>query len=131
MVEVGVVLGDVEYRRRRDPIQLVTARSLHGVDDRECPADAEGPLGGEGARPDVLRHLDLALARLELVAEGEPGNETEHRHEPRIARQVVDECLHALEPVGPRPDRKSTRLNSSHVAISYAVFCLTKKKKER
>src|SRR5437870_7579155 len=27
------------------------------------------------------------------------------------------------------PDRKSTRLNSSHVAISYAVFCLKKKKK--
>src|SRR5437660_6883421 len=27
-----------------------------------------------------------------------------------------------------RPDRKSTRLNSSHVAISYAVFCLKKKK---
>src|SRR5690625_4790447 len=26
-----------------------------------------------------------------------------------------------------RADRKSTRLNSSHVAISYAVFCLTKK----
>src|SRR5699024_11399332 len=25
-------------------------------------------------------------------------------------------------------DRKSTRLNSSHVSISYAVFCLTKKK---
>src|SRR5207253_10247063 len=29
-----------------------------------------------------------------------------------------------------RSDRKSTRLNSSHVAISYAVFCLKKKKKE-
>src|SRR5690606_39704917 len=28
----------------------------------------------------------------------------------------------------PRPDRKSTRLNSSHVKISYAVFCLKKKK---
>src|SRR5690625_7757557 len=28
-----------------------------------------------------------------------------------------------------RIDRKSTRLNSSHVAISYAVFCLKKKKK--
>src|SRR6266496_5807744 len=27
------------------------------------------------------------------------------------------------------PDRKSTRLNSSHVEISYAVFCLKKKKK--
>src|SRR5207253_10838627 len=28
-------------------------------------------------------------------------------------------------------DRKSTRLNSSHVAISYAVFCLKKKKKNK
>src|SRR5690625_6205518 len=28
-------------------------------------------------------------------------------------------------------DRKSTRLNSSHVAISYAVFCLKKKKYDR
>src|SRR5439155_25524767 len=28
----------------------------------------------------------------------------------------------------PSSDRKSTRLNSSHVAISYAVFCLKKKK---
>src|SRR3989442_10590294 len=28
-------------------------------------------------------------------------------------------------------DRKSTRLNSSHVRISYAVFCLKKKKKRR
>ena len=30
-----------------------------------------------------------------------------------------------------RPDRKSTRLNSSHTVISYAVFCLKKKKKKR
>src|SRR5215203_6871547 len=29
----------------------------------------------------------------------------------------------------PPPDRKSTRLNSSHANISYAVFCLKKKKK--
>src|SRR5690625_7273572 len=29
------------------------------------------------------------------------------------------------------PDRKSTRLNSSHVAISYAVFCLKKKKNNK
>src|SRR5690349_22506412 len=30
-----------------------------------------------------------------------------------------------------RRDRKSTRLNSSHVEISYAVFCLKKKKKKK
>src|SRR5699024_12052125 len=29
------------------------------------------------------------------------------------------------------PDRKSTRLNSSHVSISYAVFCLKKKKRDK
>src|SRR5438132_4887143 len=31
----------------------------------------------------------------------------------------------------PRGDRKSTRLNSSHTVISYAVFCLKKKKKTK
>src|SRR5713101_8578117 len=30
-----------------------------------------------------------------------------------------------------RTDRKSTRLNSSHMSISYAVFCLKKKKKHK
>src|SRR5256885_3252003 len=33
-------------------------------------------------------------------------------------------------PESTRPDRKSTRLNSSHLVISYAVFCLKKKNKE-
>src|SRR5258707_11854853 len=32
--------------------------------------------------------------------------------------------------LGAPPDRKSTRLNSSHANISYAVFCLKKKKKK-
>src|SRR5690349_22749238 len=39
------------------------------------------------------------------------------------------EAIRALaETVGMEVDRKSTRLNSSHVEISYAVFCLKKKK---
>src|SRR5690625_6289026 len=40
---------------------------------------------------------------------------------------TADEQKHAGGGDG-RPDRKSTRLNSSHVANSYAVFCLKKKK---
>src|SRR5437660_4613316 len=40
---------------------------------------------------------------------------------------VIDAQDRALSAT--RLDRKSTRLNSSHVAISYAVFCLKKKKK--
>src|SRR2546430_10743788 len=42
-----------------------------------------------------------------------------------IALQVVDEGVAALLHAA---DRKSTRLNSSHSQISYAVFCLKKKK---
>src|SRR5207302_7080561 len=39
------------------------------------------------------------------------------------------ESLLSILPIAGRPqDRKSTRLNSSHVKISYAVFCLKKKK---
>src|SRR5690554_7632446 len=43
-------------------------------------------------------------------------------------------CRLLYEPGSPvdfKPDRKSTRLNSSHVRISYAVFCLKKKKQNR
>src|SRR2546426_6556732 len=36
-------------------------------------------------------------------------------------------CRNLKDP-GARADRKSTRLNSSHLVISYAVFCLKKKK---
>src|SRR5436309_9037030 len=48
-------------------------------------------------------------------------------------RAVRARIRRTLPPLGrvrlPRPrDRKSTRLNSSHVKISYAVFCLKKKK---
>src|SRR5207253_633535 len=44
----------------------------------------------------------------------------------RIVALAEDVDLYAHGSM-PLPDRKSTRLNSSHVAISYAVFCLKKK----
>src|SRR5262245_63082867 len=45
-------------------------------------------------------------------------------------RTAVALAKHAQE-AGARGDRKSTRLNSSHLGISYAVFCLKKKKKRQ
>src|SRR2546430_10972212 len=54
------------------------------------------------------------------------GSEADHERDPRAvdhARQDV-----TAEVVG--ADRKSTRLNSSHSQISYAVFCLKKKQQE-
>src|SRR2546426_7201663 len=47
-----------------------------------------------------------------------------------LVEQIFEEAMSALlEAVGELgADRKSTRLNSSHLVISYAVFCLKKKK---
>src|SRR5256886_4451518 len=55
-----------------------------------------------------------------------------HRVRNVAATGLID-CLSHLDLIkihGHRPDRKSTRLNSSHSQISYAVFCLKKKKNE-
>src|SRR2546430_11102380 len=53
---------------------------------------------------------------------------SDHRID-RHADELVAE-RHASQFPGHQPDRKSTRLNSSHSQISYAVFCLKKKKKQ-
>src|SRR2546429_2360106 len=48
-----------------------------------------------------------------------------------VERHFQPQQVHPGDPVAPaeyRADRKSTRLNSSHGYISYAVFCLKKKK---
>src|SRR3989442_8446585 len=50
--------------------------------------------------------------------------------EPATEERRVDPHLVGRRAEDLRGDRKSTRLNSSHVRISYAVFCLKKKKKE-
>src|SRR5947199_7418507 len=49
-----------------------------------------------------------------------------------FALKLVNECRRLTQPLKPLfGDRKSTRLNSSHLGISYAVFCLKKKKKKK
>src|SRR5256885_5611633 len=53
----------------------------------------------------------------------------ERHHDALVRRLRIDlsRARAALVPVVQRRDRKSTRLNSSHLVISYAVFCLKKK----
>src|SRR5438876_7183517 len=53
--------------------------------------------------------------RIELVRRDDPG------HKPELER------FRRRDAASPHEDRKSTRLNSSHPSISYAVFCLKKK----
>src|SRR2546430_11458564 len=74
-----------------------------------------------------------------MIAEAERHQEEDRRlRELTDARNDLDSAAYQLErrlnELGPsapmHEDRKSTRLNSSHSQISYAVFCLKKKKHE-
>src|SRR5690625_6994978 len=61
----------------------------------------------------IISHELVSCQRVALLTQGRIGIGTE-----RVYRVIEHEHVQ---------DRKSTRLNSSHVAISYAVFCLKKK----
>src|SRR5690606_41783983 len=74
--------------------------------------------------------LDLVRGQVgQLDAPPEGGVVDGQRHLAVRLEQLVDQLGVAVEErvgdVGALEDRKSTRLNSSHVKISYAVFCMT------
>src|SRR3712207_7989986 len=77
----------------------------HVPDDTE----RQGPVGTQGVGVAVDLHDDGVL-----------GDQPAVPHRPHVQRAA---------PPDDQVDRKSTRLNSSHANISYAVFCLKKKKK--
>src|SRR5438874_6498227 len=90
---------------------------------------------------DVLGQQRIKLVDVAGPLGGPPYHDPRHR--PDIVRKLaLDRAQHGVIPGGDRrlgfhshprhiEDRKSTRLNSSHVEISYAVFCLKKKKSAR
>src|SRR5690606_41763978 len=77
--------------------------------------------------------LGVAGQVVQQVLGTEPRRRQEHPREPVErggVRRHLPAQVGAYPGLGPGPgglDRKSTRLNSSHVKISYAVFCLKKK----
>src|SRR5690625_705650 len=72
-------------------------------------------------------HTPRTSGHHQPLAQDAPAHHPPRNHETRRTRHVDHQCPRIQR--GPRTDedRKSTRLNSSHVAISYAVFCLKKK----
>src|SRR3712207_6974397 len=74
-------------------------------------------------------HLRVAAVDVVVPVPGRRQHQVTGVH---VAGVAVDRRPHALaleDPPDGAQDRKSTRLNSSHANISYAVFCLKKKKK--
>src|SRR5256885_10858744 len=73
-------------------------------------------------RSTLFPYTTLFRSPAQLIGEAAPVGQAGQRVQQGQRRQL---------PVGPvqAGDRKSTRLNSSHLVISYAVFCLKKKNK--
>src|SRR2546426_2890418 len=127
------LVGRAIQGRRR---QVVLATKFGNV------RNADGSMGVNGRPEHVARACDASLGRLSV--------ETidlyyQHRVDPKVP---IEETVGAMAGLVDRgkvrflglseaapatirraQDRKSTRLNSSHLVISYAVFCLKKKKK--
>src|SRR5207253_9128458 len=90
--------------RRRPPIStLFPYTTLF----RSIPSCQEVPMRKDLSRRKFLERVGLTTAGVGL--------------------SLFPDAAEAYTAIASLPDRKSTRLNSSHVAISYAVFCLKKK----
>src|SRR6267142_2417317 len=86
-----------------------------------------------GVSDSAARAALSRLTRNGLLVTSKTGRRTFSRLSSRAA-EILDDGARRIFSFGaasqPWEDRKSTRLNSSHMSISYAVFCLKKKKKK-
>src|SRR3712207_4775883 len=134
-------LGD-QRRRNGRTASLLTPDLLAALAERlrEPPEDG-GLWSGPKVAAWMARHRGLAKVHpqrgWEALQRLEWSVQTPRPRHPRAATPEDREALKkswTKRSRKPRPrirDRKSTRLNSSHANISYAVFCLKKKKKKK
>src|SRR5438876_1157227 len=130
-------LAKICWRRKAESpfwaeTEQVVARFLSRPEEYE--ADTCGPGPFSLGNPETTRGI--------LEAAGFDGIELHQRDFDYFMGADMDEAIESLLAIGPgaelirlngdygerRRDRKSTRLNSSHPSISYAVFCLKKKR---
>src|SRR2546429_7321298 len=119
LLVLGVEADQPRQRLRRERDAVVEGRLGLG---RVLALDqfAQALLRAAEVAPQFLEPQQRAHAHLEIT------------HRDRLHDQVIAACFHHLRALRSRieADRKSTRLNSSHGYISYAVFCLKKKKEQ-
>src|SRR5256886_8639111 len=128
--QLAVEGGDRLPSRGRAPapgVEHAASSLLHG--DRSRQSELAGDVGiGRGGEERQVR-LDDRVPPGEAVGErGPEGRSAQLERGPEVARVFAGDRV-ALDRHG-HQDRKSTRLNSSHSQISYAVFCLKKKKEK-
>src|SRR5256885_7100245 len=109
-------MGAERLGLERPEVALAAAAVVGGV---AVEALAPAPATGHADAVCRARHRrEVAGHQRQLVAPA-PAQERDHAHVGVVAVDPAE-----------AGDRKSTRLNSSHLVISYAVFCLKKKKKQ-
>src|SRR2546430_3932255 len=109
-----------------DDSPMEDAMSLEGAPSAEA---AQAP---RSEVAELRRQLDEKHDRLlRALADAENTRRRAQRERDEFAKYATESLLRDLIPVLDNldRDRKSTRLNSSHSQISYAVFCLKKKKR--
>src|SRR3989454_5105480 len=113
--------------RSRISASCITSR-CHSTSERRCYGATEP--GRYAPVPRPSRPADCRV--LPIRVGGPTGSSTHQLNQGDLGGRAQPQRPPPLAPapahVQPHRDRKSTRLNSSHLLISYAVFCLKKKK---
>src|SRR5256885_3158645 len=99
-MQISVLVRVLEARETQQRVRIAIDRLDHVVDERDTLTRLNGI-----AEPHFGEHAAHGLCRAGAQTSGSS-------HAPHVR------------------DRKSTRLNSSHLVISYAVFCLKKKRRK-
>src|SRR2546427_5416924 len=135
------VVGDLELRFLLDHGSLRLLRAFDDCDHAPALALGQRPRFHDAHR--VTRLGAVLVVRRDRLGPGDllavkaMGEATDHRDRHRLLHFVADDgpgpnfpaaALDHADALSCKIDRKSTRLNSSHSQISYAVFCLKKKK---
>src|SRR2546430_7653720 len=82
-------------------------------------------------REDLCQEATEILRFLQMAPPSDQVQVQDATHSSPVFQHQTVQMQALLDALEKELDRKSTRLNSSHSQISYAVFCLKKKKKKR
>src|SRR5438876_6926725 len=116
--QMGIYPHHVPLMTQMVPGEMIVRKDGHDL----LIATGEGLIEVTTSRVAILTDLAIPADRIDEAK----AEEARQRAEARLQEKLSDEELASVNASLSR-DRKSTRLNSSHPSISYAVFCLKKK----